>query len=480
MKTSHILFYTSIAALTACKVQIETPVEGDVTTTSTAIECAAGQVCSVDVSDIFFEETFVADPAPGWHFAGWKKRPSGLCGGSATPCAINTSGFEGNLGLEAVLADPLVITYLEPEFVVERTTEGITLASEQNQTAFGLDFDFDFYRNNTYSCGLSGNYTFMVVNPANGDETVEAPLWVFLHGGGAGFYDENGDYQAVGNQTEDTWNREETFDDFLIKQLQGRTLENGRLKDITLTRRIRERYRVLMVSMCDHDQYSGLGTPYPNHPNPGTEVNGMQATMSAVEYTVANYPTTQVFAHGTSAGSVGVYNLAMSFAAQDIYLTGVVADSILSPRAFDLFDVYPGQAPRQPGWTYEGVGEKQGYFGDTNRSDAIAPEGRIDAGFDQVPLLFVGGTSDPFCFWDLPPIPEAASAGQNNCEWAAQGLIDTIAAQPASPHQVANMAGEGHIPTNTVSTANDVVDTFIGDILADNPPAPFGEFPATR
>ena len=167
----------------------------------------------------------------------------------------------------------------------------------------------------------------------------------------------------------------------------------------------------------------------------------------------------------------------MSFAAQDIYLTGVVADSILSPRAFDLFDVYPGQAPRQPGWTYEGVGEKLGFYGDINRSDVIAPEGRIDAGFDEVPLLFVGGTSDPFCFWDLPPIPEAASAGQNNCEWAAQGLIDTIAAQPASPHQVANMAGEGHIPTNTVSTANDIVDTFIGDILADNPPAPFGEFP---
>jgi hypothetical protein len=229
--------------------------------------------------------------------------------------------------------------------------------------------------------------------------------------------------------------------------------------------------------MCDHDQYSGLGTPYPNHPNPDAEVNGMQATMSAVEYTVANYPTTEVFAHGTSAGSVGVYNLAMSFAAEAIYLTGVVADSILSPRAFDLFDVYPGQAPRQPGWTYEGVGGKQGFYGDTNRSDAIAPEGRIDAGFDEVPLLFVGGTSDPFCFWDLPPIPEAASAGQNNCEWAAQGLIDTIAAQPGSPHQVANMAGEGHIPTNTVSTANDIVDTFIGDILAGNPDLPFRRIP---
>ena len=472
--------YTALALLAGCKIEIDAPVEGSVTTTSSAIECAAGQTCTIDIADTYFDETFEAVPATGWQFAGWKTGPSALCGDSLEPCDYSTTAFQGNENINPFLESEDIVLTLQPVFAVERTTHGITLAGEQNQTAFGLDFDFDFYRNNTYSCGLSGNYTFMVVNPANGDETVEAPLWVYLHGGGAGFYDENGDYQAVGDQTEDTWNREETFNDFLIEQLQGRSVANGQLKDITLTRRIQEGYRVVMVSMCDHDQYSGLGTPYPNHPNPGAEVNGMQATMSAVEYTVANYPTTEVFAHGTSAGSVGVYNLAMSFAAQDIYLTGVVADSILSPRAFDLFDVYPGQAPRQPGWTYEGVGEKQGFYGDINRSDVIAPEGRIDAGFDEVPLLFVGGTDDPFCFWDLAPIPEAASAGQNNCEWAAQGLIDSIAAQPASPHQVANMAGEGHIPTNTVSTANDIVDTFIGDILADSPGAPFRVIPGDK
>ena len=472
--------YTALAVLAGCKIEIEAPVEGSVTTTSSAIECAAGQTCTIDIADTYFDETFEAVQATGWQFAGWKTGPNALCGDSLEPCNYSTTMFQGNEDIDAFLENQDIALSLQPVFAVERTTDGIALAGEQNQTAFGLDFDFDFYRNNTYSCGLSGNYTFMVVNPANGDETVEAKLWVYLHGGGAGFYDENGDYQAVGDQTEDTWNREETFNDFLIEQLQGRAIANGQLQDITLTRRIQEGYRVLMVSMCDHDQYSGLGTPYPNHPNPGAEVNGMQATMSAVEYTVANYPTTEVFAHGTSAGSVGVYNLAMSFAAQDIHLTGVVADSILSPRAFDLFDVYPGQAPRQPGWTYEGVGEKQGFYGDISRSDVIAPEGRIDAGFDEVPLLFVGGTSDPFCFWDLPPIPEAASAGQNNCEWAAQGLIDTIAAQPASPHQVANMAGEGHIPTNTVSTANDIVDTFIGDILADSSGAPFRVIPGDK
>ena len=469
--------YTALALLAGCKIEIDAPVEGSVTTTSSAIECAAGQTCTIDIADTYFDETFEAVPATGWQFAGWKTGPTALCGDSLEPCNYSTTVFQGNENIDAFLENQDIALSLQPVFAVERTTDGITLAGEQNQTAFGLDFDFDFYRNNTYSCGLSGNYTFMVVNPANCDETVEAPLWVFLHGGGAGFYDENGDYQAVGDQTEDTWNHEETFNDLLITQLQGRTVENGQLKDITLTRRIQEGYRVVMVSMCDHDQYSGLGTPYPNNPNPGAEVNGMQATMSAVEYTVANYPTTEVFAHGTSAGSVGVYNLAMSFAAQDIHLSGVVADSVISPRALDLFDAYPGQPPRQPGWTFEGVGEKQGFYGDTNNINATTPEGRIDAGFDEVPLLFVGGTQDPFCFWDLPPIPEAATAGQNNCEWAAQGLIDTIAAQPASPHQVANLAGLGHVPTNEVTVANDIVNTFIGDILEGNPDLPFRRIP---
>ncbi len=430
--------------------------------------------------DLYFDETFIAEPADGWHFAGWKHGSGYICAGSTAPCRFSTTNWAGTEAQLEVLADPDAYVYLEPEFVVERTTRGIDLADEKSQAFAGINFNFDFYRNNAYSCGLSGNYTFMVINPANGDGTIEAPLWVFLHGGGAGFYDENGDYHAVGNQTEDTWNHEETFNDFLITQLQGRTVENGQLKDITLTRRIQEGYRVVMVSMCDHDQYSGLGTPYPNNPNPGAEVNGMQATMSAVEYTVANYPTTEVFAHGTSAGSVGVYNLAMSFAAQDIHLTGVVADSIVSPRALDLFDAYPGQAPRQPGWTFEGVGEKQGFYGDTSNINATTPEPRIDAGFDEVPLLFVGGTHDPFCFWDLPPIPEAASAGQNNCEWAAQGLIDTIAAQPGSPHQVSNLSGLGHVPTHNVTVANDIVNTFIGDILADSPRAPFRVIPGDK
>jgi len=474
MNTNQILLCAALSTLAACKIQIETPVEGGVTTTSTAIECEANQTCTVDVSDTFFDETFVAEPAPGWHFAGWSTRALGLCGGRTTACGINTSIFAGNDTLEGYLADPNFITYLEPEFVVDRTTSGINLTSEQVFNGNGLTIDIDFFRNTAYQCGVSGNYTFMILNPANGDADDEAPLWVYLHGGGVGHFDEQGDYHAVLNQTADTWNTEETFPR-LLEIIQSRTLNNGQPINNTLTRRIQEGYRMLVVSMCDHDLYSGLGTPYPDNPNAGAEVNGMQATMSAVDYVVANYPTTQVWAHGTSAGSSGVYNLAMSFAAEGINLSGAVPDSIFpTPRAIPLTEAYSGEpgSPYQSGFDPEAVVDKLGFYGDLSRN--AHPEARIAAGFTDVPLLFVGGRNDPFCNHDFPAIPEAVAEGlDHNCDYYHEGLSQVITAQSGSPHQLAYIQDRGHVPTLEAGPVNTTVTTFIGDVLANNPGAPF-------
>ncbi|HBZ49104.1 MAG TPA: hypothetical protein DEO43_02160 [Halieaceae bacterium] len=468
-------------SFTPFKIEIQTPVEGAVTTTSTAIECAANQNCTVDVTDIFFDETFVADPAPGWLFAGWKQRDAGLCGGNSTPCTIDTTGWAGNPTLEGWLADPTFITYLEPEFVVERTTKEIAMAGEQTITQSGFTIEFDFYRNSAYECGLSGNYTFMVLNPANGSADDEAPLWVYLHGGGVGHYDDQGNYYAVLGQTEDTWNNEETFQD-LQNTLSARILNNGQPINNTLTRRIQEGYRTVVVSMCDHDLYSGLGTPYPNNPNPDAEVNGMQATMSAVDYVVANYPTTEVWAHGSSAGSTGTYNLAMSYVAEGIHLTGAVPDSIFpTPRAIPLTAAYGGDpsSPYQLGFDSEAVVEKMGFYGDLSRN--AHPEARIAAGFTDVPFLFVGGRNDPFCNHNLPAIPEALAEGINhNCDYYHEGLSQVIAAQPDSPHQLAYIQDRGHVPTLDAGPVNNTVDTFISDIQAGNPAAPFRVIPGDK
>ena len=51
---------------------------------------------------------------------------------------------------------------------VQRTTDQIVLHDQEEIAVVGLTLESDFYRNYAYDCGLSGNYTFMVVNPAGG------------------------------------------------------------------------------------------------------------------------------------------------------------------------------------------------------------------------------------------------------------------------------------------------------------------------
>lgn len=112
------LVVTALAslALSACKIEIEVPTSGTVTTTSNAINCAAGATCTVDISDIFFDETFEADAAAGFVFEGWKQKDRGLCGGLAAPCQVSSALAAGNAALTALLNDPSEVFYLEPSF----------------------------------------------------------------------------------------------------------------------------------------------------------------------------------------------------------------------------------------------------------------------------------------------------------------------------------------------------------------------------
>ena len=129
--------------------------------------------------------------------------------------------------------------------------------------------------------------------------------------------------------------------------------------------------------------------------------------------------------------------------------------------------------PQQEGFEPAGVDDKVGFY--RLPENQTNPEIRIAAGFNLTPLLFVGGLADPQCGFSFPALPEAVADGfDNNCAWVADEVIDAISAQPNSPHEVALFEGEGHVPTNTVSPANDKVDEFIAEILASNPAPPFG------
>jgi len=356
--------------------------------------------------------------------------------------------------------------------IVQRSTDEIELADELTEEFLGNSFELDFYRNNAYAAGLTGNYTFLVMNPA-GDPNAEAPLWVYLHGGGVGYYDDTGTYVAVKNQTEDTWNHEETFAGLWETHVLAKTFnENtGQPIDSTLKRRIDEGYRVMVVSLSDHDLYSGLGTPYTNSPNPGAEVNGLQATMAAIDYAVTNYATTHVWAHGTSAGSIGVWSLASSYTAEGTPLTGIVADSwIVTPRLYITADAFTGEPgyPFGAGFDVDGVTDKVGFYTDPdNRSE---PEAQIsDRDFREVPSLFISGNDDPFFGGNQAPLAEAVAEGLTNGQWYHDGLKLAIDKQPNSPHEYHNFFGYGHVPTNREGPANDTVDEFISKILTGNP-----------
>lgn len=372
---------------------------------------------------------------------------------------------------------------------VERTT-GKVVRVEQDVIEHEDDtWELDFYRNEAYKCGLSGNHTFLVFEPRNAAGS-KAPLWVYFHGGGNGYFDKDGKYRTLRFQNQDTHNHEETFETLRLVNNGQPVFEKGRLSDAdtTLTRRVREGYRLLVIGYGDHDQYSGKGTPYPHNPK-GGEVNGLQASMSAVEYTVANYPTTQVFAHGTSAGSAGAYALGFAFARDGIDLTGVVMDSgINTPRKSPIgmamvknnSRIVPPDAleiierENQENWwgSYRGLIDKIGVMIDPEYP--FYPEAAVKAGYDSVPMLIVAGEKDPFFGGQAPTIAEAKSAGMGNVAWMWDGLRQAIDEQEDSPHQLL-VVKAGHVPTakKPGHPVHDQVDAFIKRAIKRNPTSPF-------
>ncbi len=361
---------------------------------------------------------------------------------------------------------------------LNRTTSNITLAGEDILNFQSNSIKLDFYRNTAYTCGFSGNYTFLVVEPVD-NPGAEAPLWVYLHGGGAGYFDENQEYiigvSPVNGQPKDpnNHNTEKTLEILRDNQLIHNTHTTaGEIESSTLTRRIMEGYRVLIVSMSDHDLHSGMGTPYLNNPS-GGEVNGLQANMAAIDYIVTNYPTTHVFAHGTSAGSIGAFTLAYAYNLEGIKLNGVIMDSHLASfRTNTLNESLAGVSgfPFAADFIAKEFSAKVGWVADPDRFPGI--EYVIDNGYD-IPSLDIYGNLDPGCGGGLARIDEAHSVGLDNCNWVHDGFRQAVAAQLNSVHKVCVTIGYGHVPTNYASPANDFVDEFISEILATNPPNPF-------
>ncbi len=110
-----LMFIATLLLITSCKIRMDVPEGGVVTTASGTYNCNSGDVCEIDVVDIFFDETFIAEPSDGYYFKHWQLIDRGLCGGRSDPCRLATSGFEGNDALMNILESDDVF-HLNPVF----------------------------------------------------------------------------------------------------------------------------------------------------------------------------------------------------------------------------------------------------------------------------------------------------------------------------------------------------------------------------
>jgi hypothetical protein len=180
-------------------------------------------------------------------------------------------------------------------------------------------YKFDYYRNLAYPCSISGYQTFVIGTKVGSDDTATRPLWVRMRGGGVGWFDSAGKPQpTAGNKTEE--------DPAGLISYLGNTGLTGLVKSDAAA------FRLVSVSMCDHDLYAGGDEPDPNNPNTQPDgsprtTNGLFATKAAIQFAKARYPTGKVILHGTSAGSAGTFGVAWGLQRQGIPPAGVVADS---------------------------------------------------------------------------------------------------------------------------------------------------------
>ncbi|MEM8942716.1 MAG: YHYH protein [Pseudomonadota bacterium] len=134
-RSMHALIAVSLSAgiTVGCKIQVVAPQGASVVTRSGNYSCSAGNTCFIEVSNLLFDETFEVVPSDGYTFLSWRLRERGLCGGSADPCSLNTSGFADQEVLLAFL-DSDEIFYLEA--VVDNGTPWITNSESRAENIF--------------------------------------------------------------------------------------------------------------------------------------------------------------------------------------------------------------------------------------------------------------------------------------------------------------------------------------------------------
>jgi len=73
------------------------------------------------------------------------------------------------------------------------STDRISLVASRVQDGWR----YDQYRNPAYPCAVSGDNTFIIATALGTPATAVRPLWVYMHGGGFGYFDSAGTPQPM-------------------------------------------------------------------------------------------------------------------------------------------------------------------------------------------------------------------------------------------------------------------------------------------
>ena len=282
---------------------------------------------------------------------------------------------------------------------------------------------YDYYRNTAYQCSISGYQTFVVGTRVGSSPTAAAPLWVWLHGGGVGFFD------SSGTATPDTGQ---------MTEQSAAGLQNG-IANAGLAAKIRSDpagFRTLAVSYCNRDLYSGTGQLDPNNPNKNDAgqartTNGLLSVKAAIAFVESSYPTSTYLLGGGSAGSAGSYYVAWAMQRSGNPPAGVVGDASVvnveqGEAAFSQGACTSGHyAPAETAVITKRVDPE--LADPANEADRLVSSGRLT-----VPLLHIWNHGDVNTCGSVPvecPLRDGTTVTMGNTDCNHAPLAAAISAQ---------------------------------------------------
>lgn len=312
------------------------------------------------------------------------------------------------------------------------------------------------YRNTAYPCGVSGDHAFVLVTPQTPTAFSDS-LWVLMPGGGVGYYDDNNVYH--GTESLNLERDAQSHLEVLAQHLEYNTIARRRLLD---------GWRVMVPLACDHDLYSGQGSPYYNNPQrPDDTVDGLLATMAAVDFVAAAAPGGHVMVQGTSAGAVGAWSLAQMFARNGIYLTGAILDAYSFSTTLDLVQDTMCSALHREDVTFS-IDAARRKVGPLMQNSQYYVQNQLQGPY-RVPLFVAIGELDYYCCGDVPAVAPALAAGfENNCRYAYSSIESAIVQLSSPLYRFYFAANRGHVLSTRPEAIQTELENWFNAVMASS------------